>query len=269
MLDGVHAEVHVQLRPAEVARVGPLDFQDRVDRCTLEPGELAEVEKELAPGSASGPGRSGGKIKVPLLRLSRMEAQMVDRYTARMPAGTTRRLLTTADYHSMVEAGILGPEDRVELLGGEIYEAAAVGSPHAACVVRLNEWFSTRVGGRALVSVQNPVELSALSEPEPDLMLLVRRESFYADRHPVPADVLLLIEVAVSSYELDRNLKLPLYAEAGIREVWLVAVEQQAVEVFRDPSAGIYRRAESCRTGETLAPIALPDLELGVSELFG
>ena len=135
--------------------------------------------------------------------------------------------------------------------------------------MRLNEWFSTRVGDRALVSVQNPVELSTLSEPEPDLMLLVRRESFYADRHPGPADVLLLIEVAASSYEYDRNLKLPLYAEAGIREVWLVALEQQAVEVYRDPSAGAYRWAESRRAGDTLAPIALPDLELGVSELFG
>jgi Uma2 family endonuclease len=198
-----------------------------------------------------------------------MEDRMVDRYTAHMPAGTTRRLLTTADYHSMIEAGILGPEDRVELLAGEIYEAAAVGSPHAACVVRLNEWFFTRVGNRALVSVQNPVELSTLSEPEPDLMLLERRENFYADRHPGPADVLLLIEVAASSYEYDRNLKLPLYAEAGIREVWLIALEQQAVEVYRDPSAGSYRWAESRRAGDSLGPVAFPDLELGVSELFG
>ncbi len=194
---------------------------------------------------------------------------MVDRYTAHVPSGTTRRLLTTADYHSMIEAGILGPGDRVELLAGEIYEAAAVGSPHASCVMRLNEWFSSRLGGRAIVNVQNPVELSTLSEPEPDLTLLVRREGFYADRHPGPADVLLLIEVAVTSYEYDRSLKLPLYAEAGIREVWLVALERQAIEVYRDPSKGSYRWVENRRAGDTLAPIAFPDLELDVSELFG
>lgn len=194
---------------------------------------------------------------------------MADRYTAHMPSGTTRRLLTTADFHSMIEAGILGPRDRVELLAGEIYEAAAVGSPHASCVMRLNEWFSTRVGERAIVSVQSPVELSDLSEPEPDLALLVRREGFYADRHPGPADVLLLIEVALTSYEFDRNLKLPLYAEAGIREVWLIALERQVIEVYRDPSGGSYRWAEERRAGDTLAPIALPDLELDVSELIG
>ena len=194
---------------------------------------------------------------------------MADRYTAHMPSGTTRRLLTTADYHSMIEAGILGPEDRVELLAGEIYEAASVGSPHASCVMRLTRWFSTRVGDRAIVNVQNPVELSTVSEPEPDLTLLVPREDFYADRHPGPADVLLLIEVALTSYEYDRNLKLPLYAEAGIREVWLIALERRVIEVYRDPSGGSYGRAENRRAGDTLAPTALPDLELDVSELFG
>lgn len=194
---------------------------------------------------------------------------MADRYTADMPSGTTRRLLTTADYHSMIEAGILGPEDRVELLAGEIYEAAAVGSPHAACVMRLNRWFSARVEDRAIVNVQNPVELSALSEPEPDLTLLAPRESFYADRHPRPADVLLLIEVAATSYDYDRNLKLPLYAEAGIREVWLVDLERRAIEVYRDPCEAGFRRAESLRAGDTLAPIAFPDLELDVARLFG
>ena len=194
---------------------------------------------------------------------------MADRYTARMPSGTTRRLLTTADYHSMIEAGILGPEDRVELLAGEIYEAASVSSPHAACVMRLTQWFSTRVVGRALVNVQNPVELSTVSEPEPDLTLLAPRESFYADRHPRPDDVLLLIEVAVTSYDYDRNLKLPLYAEAGIREVWIIALDRQVVEVYRDPGEGGYRRADRLRAGDSLAPVALPDLELSVSYLLG
>ena len=193
---------------------------------------------------------------------------MAHRYTAHMPGGTTRRLLTTTDYHSMIEAGILGPEDRVELLAGEIYEAASISSPHASCVMRLTDWFGSRVGDRAIVNVQNPVELSTLSEPQPDLTLLVRREGFYADRHPGPADVLLLIEVAGSSYEYDRSLKLPLYAEVGIREVWLVALERRAIEVYRDPSEGAYRGVENRRAGDTLSPVAFPDLELDVSDLL-
>ncbi len=194
---------------------------------------------------------------------------MPGRYTAAVPAGVTRRLLTTADYHSMIEAGILGPEDRVELLAGEIYEAASVGSPHAACVMRLTRWFSERVGERALVNVQNPVELSPLSEPEPDLTLLVPRASFYADRHPGPEEVLLLIEVADSSYEFDRNLKLPLYAEAGIREVWIVALEQRVVELFREPREGEYRRVERVEPGGSVSALALPDVVLHVGQLLG
>lgn len=169
----------------------------------------------------------------------------------------------------MIEAGILGPEDRVELLAGEIYEAASVGSPHAACVMRLTRWFSERVGERALVNVQNPVELGALSEPEPDLTLLVPRASFYADRHPGPEEVLLLVEVADSSYEFDRNLKLPLYAEAGIREVWIVALEQRAVEVFRDPREGEYRKVDRVEPGGSVSVLAFPDVELGVGQLLG
>ena len=194
---------------------------------------------------------------------------MTDRYTARMPSGATRRLLTTADYHSMIEAGILGPEDRVELLAGEIYEASSVGSPHAACVMRLTRWFSSRIGERGLVNVQNPIELSSLSEPEPDLTLLVPRRSFYADRHPRPDEVLLLIEVAATSYDFDRDLKLPLYAEAGIREVWLIALDHRVVEVHREPGEGSYRQTERLQAGDTVTPIAFPDLEADVGYLLG
>lgn len=194
---------------------------------------------------------------------------MSGRYTSPMPPGTHRRPLTTRDYHSMIEAGILTPADRVELLAGEIYEAAAIGSPHAACVNRLTRWFATRVGERALVSVQNPVELSELSEPEPDLTLLAPRESFYADRHPGPAEVLLLIEVSDVSYDLDRRVKLPLYAEAGVREVWLIALERRAVEVYREPEGRDYRWSGSFGNGDSVSPVALPDLRLGISSLLG
>jgi Uma2 family endonuclease len=186
-----------------------------------------------------------------------------------MPSGATRRLLTTADYHSMIEAGILGPEDRVELLAGEIYEAASVSSPHAACVMRLTRWFSSRIGERGLVNVQNPIELSSLSEPEPDLTLLVPRDSFYAERHPRPDEVLLLIEVAATSYDFDRDLKLPLYAEAGIREVWLIALDHRVVEVHREPGEGSYRQTERLQARDTVTPIAFPDLETDVGYLLG
>lgn len=191
------------------------------------------------------------------------------RQTAVMRSEVTRRLLTADDYHSMLAAGILGPDDRVELLDGEIYEDAPIASSQAGCVMRLDGWFSARVGSRALVSVHHPLALSPFSEPAPDLALLAPRASRYADRHPRPTEVLLLIEVAGSSYPYDRNVKLPLYAEAGIVEAWIVDLVRRAIEVFRDPARGTFRRAERVEPGGGISPLRLPDLELDVAELLG
>jgi len=169
----------------------------------------------------------------------------------------------------MVDAGILGPSDRVELLAGEIWEAAAIGSPHAGCVNRLSHWFSARVADLAVVAVQNPVLLDDHSEPEPDLALLRPRGDFYGEDHPTPADILLLIEVCDASWAFDRRVKLPLYAGAGITEVWLVHLEDRAVHVYRGPERGQF--AESLVAGgeEALSPEALPDLALTLDEIFG
>ncbi len=194
---------------------------------------------------------------------------MTERYTASVPTGATRRLLTTTDYHAMIEAGILGPDDRVELLAGELYEAAAINSPHAACVRRLTRWFSQAVGERALVNVQNPVEISDFSEPQPDLSLLAPRADFYAERHPRPEEVLLVIEVVDSSWRRDRHLKLPLYAQAGIAEVWLIALRTERVHVFREPAGNGYAHTEQVGRGGTLSPRLLPDLELKVDAILG
>ena len=106
--------------------------------------------------------------------------------------------------------------------------------------MRLTALFSQVMGEAALISIQNPLRLSASSEPEPDLMLLSPREDFYASEHPGPEDVLLLIEVAQSSYPFDKQVKLPLYAEAGIREVWIVNLNVNVLEVFKHPSERDY-----------------------------
>ena len=194
---------------------------------------------------------------------------MPEGYTSAMSPAVARRLLTTADYHAMIAAGILGEDDRVELLAGEIFEAASIGSAHAGCVMRLTQWFSAHLRERALVNVQNPVELSSVSEPEPDLTLLVPRETYYSDRNPAPEDVLLLIEVADSSYDYDRNLKLPLYAKAGIREVWIVALQEGVVYRFREPVGREYERVERLGHDALLSSGAFPDLELPAADLFG
>jgi Uma2 family endonuclease len=180
-----------------------------------------------------------------------------------------KRLFTVAEYYQMAQAGILSEDDRVELIEGEIVTMSPIGSRHAGCVNRLNRHFSQGVGNRALVSVQNPIRLNDYSEPEPDLALLRPRPDFYTQTHPEAQDVLLLIEVADTSTEYDRKVKIPLYARAGIIEVWLVLLAEQLIEVYRQPAPDGYKQVQRLGRGQSLAPLALPELELAVAEIVG
>ena len=179
------------------------------------------------------------------------------------------RRFTVDEYHRMAEVGILGEDDRVELLDGEIVLTTPMGARHASTVARLNERFHSVVGKRAILSVRLPIRLSDYSEPEPDLALLKRREDFYADRLPEAGDVLLVIEVADSSRRTDRERKLPLYARAGIAEVWLVDLPRDVIEVYREPVAGSYRSVQTVARDGTLAILKLPGVTLPATEVLG
>lgn len=180
-----------------------------------------------------------------------------------------RRLFTVDEYYRMAAAGILTEDDRVELLEGEIVEMTPIAPRHAGAVKRLNSLFAARLGTRAIVSVQDPVRLSAESEPQPDLALLRPRRDFYRSSHPGPGDVLLIIEVADASVEGDHRVKVPLYAKAGIPEVWLFDVNADRIEVYRTPTPDGYRDVRILRHGESLAPEAFADLALTVDDLLG
>lgn len=160
-----------------------------------------------------------------------------------------RHRFSVDDYERMGQAGVLGEDDRVELLEGEIVDMTPIGSRHAACVDRLTAVFSERLGGRAIVRVQNPVRLDDWSEPQPDIALLRVRDDYYAGAHPGPDDVLLLVEVADASAASDRLSKLPLFAAAGIAETWLLDLTASTVEIYRDPAAGRYWRHAPGRAG--------------------
>jgi Uma2 family endonuclease len=171
----------------------------------------------------------------------------------------------------MGQAGILPPAERVELLEGEVITMSPIGHRHAACVDRLNSAFaaaSGRLAGRALVRVQNPLVESDLSEPQPDLMLLAHRDDRYDFGHPRAQDVLLLVEVAKSSLGYDRRTKVPFYATAGIRELWIVNLHTDQIESFTEPVPGSYRVTRRYRLGESLTPAAFPDLQLAVAQII-
>lgn len=189
--------------------------------------------------------------------------------TPRAASANRRRRFTREEFQSMSRAGIIGGDERVELLGGEIIVMAAIGNRHAACVLRLNTAFNVeRLAGRALVQVQNPVAADPYSEPQPDLMLLAHRDDYYDFDHPAPGEVLLLVEVAASSLDYDRGTKAAFYATSGIREVWIVDLEHDRIEVYTEPEPGRYRVLRRYRPGETLAPAAFPDLEVAVAALI-
>lgn len=180
----------------------------------------------------------------------------------------TRRF-SVSEYYRMAEAGILQEDDRVELIEGEIVQMSPIGRFHASNVDRLTYLFVTRVGDIAQVRVQNPLRLGEYSEPGPDFTLLVPRPDFYASGHPSPEDVLLLVEVADSSLEYDREVKIPLYARAGIREVWLADLSAGTISIFRDPTADGYRTVRTLGRGESISTLAFPGREFAVVELLG
>jgi len=184
------------------------------------------------------------------------------------PFNVSRRRFTVDEYHRMAEAGILHEDDRVELIEGEILEMAPIGGRHAACVNDSAKLFILRVGDRAVVSIQNPVRLTSGSEPEPDLMLLRPPSDRYRERLPDAADVLLVIEVSDTTLPYDRGTKLPLYAAAGIPEVWIFDLERRRVLVHRHPDGDLYREALVIDTG-TITPLAFPDLTITMDEIFG
>jgi Uma2 family endonuclease len=178
-----------------------------------------------------------------------------------------RRHFNVAEYYRMMEAGILSESDHVELIDGEVIEMSPIGSRHAACVDRLNKFLNKL--NDVIVRVQNPIRLDDFSEPQPDITLLRMRADYYAKGHPTPTDVLLVIEVADSSTEFDRVVKLPLYAEALIPEFWLVNLPDEKIEVFSPPLNGTFQKSQEFKRGETLASQAIPELSLAVGTILG
>ena len=189
-----------------------------------------------------------------------------------MSVKVSKRRFTVEEYYKLAQAGVLSKDDRVELIEGEIIEMVPIGSRHAACVNRLNQLFSNKAGTQTVVSVQNPVRLSEYSEPQPDLALLEPQPDYYADEHPSPEDVLLLVEVAESSQEYDRGRKIPLYAQAKIPETWLVDLKKEMVVTYHKPGKETYRKTRKYRAGERITfgsrKGSVKGIELAVEEIL-
>jgi len=180
-----------------------------------------------------------------------------------------KRLLSVAEYHKMAEVGILSRKDKVELILGEIFYRSPIGSKHQATIDRLNRIFSRIFSDQTILRIQGPVQLENHSEPEPDLLLLKPKEDFYASQHPQAKDVLLLIEVADSSAAFDREVKLPLYAQAGIPEYWIIDLNLHQIEVYHSPEGNTYHSKTILSAADKVSCLAFPTSEFPVSDLIG
>jgi Uma2 family endonuclease len=176
---------------------------------------------------------------------------------------------TVADFARMIEAGIFAEDDRVELIDGEVRAMSPIGPRHAAIVKRLNALMSRQVGDRTILSVQDPIQLTDYTEPQPDLAVLRLREDFYVQAHPVPADVLVVVEVAETSLEYDREEKVPRYAQVYIPEVWLLDVERETVTQYTQPDGTCYREEQTFQRGHILVSATVSDLRLALDDIFG
>jgi len=186
-----------------------------------------------------------------------------------MAAEVTKKLFTVDEYYSMAKAGIIGPEERVELVEGEIIEMSPIGHPHGVRVVRASTLLIEAFGRKAVVSTQGSLRLNKRTELQPDFVVFKPRPDFYAARRPTPADVLLVIEVAQTSLSYDRNIKVPLYARAEIPEVWIQDLKKDSLLVHRDPRGNSYAAFLEMRRDEFVSPVAFPEIRFSIDDLFG
>jgi Uma2 family endonuclease len=173
------------------------------------------------------------------------------------------------EYYRMAQAGVFSEDDHIELIEGEVVEMSPIASTHQGCVDELSSLITERLLGSVIVRVQGPIHIDEYSEPQPDISLLKQRQDFYRRSHPTPSDVLLVIEVADTSIEYDRGVKLPLYASAGIPEAWLIVLPKDLIEVHSEPKNGKYQKVRRLKRGKALVSPTINGLTLKVDDILG
>jgi Uma2 family endonuclease len=173
------------------------------------------------------------------------------------------------EYYRMAEVGLLSEDDRVELIEGEIIEMSPIDSTHGGTVKRSSSFLNRKLGDICVISVQDPIRLNDFSEPQPDLALLKPRKDFYSKTHPKAEDVLVVIEMADTSLAYDRNVKLPLYARAGIAESWLIVLAKEVIEIHTQPKNGKYQKTQRLKRGKALVSPTIPSFSCKVDDLLG
>lgn len=177
------------------------------------------------------------------------------------------RPLTVDEVMQMAKIGIIGDDERIELLDGVLVPMSPINPPHAYALNKLTWRYGHALPEGYLLRIQDPVRLSPHALPQPDLAIVRERVGGYAQGHPEPGDILLLIEVADSSLQQDRTIKLRLYADAGIREYWLFDLVHRQILVFREPENGVYREQLTFGADDSVAPLAFPEIGIRIADI--
>jgi Uma2 family endonuclease len=180
---------------------------------------------------------------------------------------------TLEEYHELTEIGFFHEGDRIELIRGEIIEMAAKGTAHETCISKLLRELVRLLGDSATLRCQSPILLLNNSEPEPDFAIVRNKPDDYLSAHPTPNDVLLVIEISDSTLNYDREVKLSLYAEAGISDYWIFNVFDNQLEAHNEPfqnSQGNfgYQNRRIVLPNQAIVLPSFPDLSLDLTRVF-
>lgn len=182
---------------------------------------------------------------------------------------TNLKYWTVQDYHRMSDLGILDPNERTELIAGQIVIMTAKGTPHVLTLRILAHLLEDALGDRSVfVSTQDPILLNNSSEPEPDLAIVKGTMFDYAEHHPVPEDIYLVIEVADSTLKQDCQVKDKLYARSNIAEYWVIDLKNRQVHIFRDPTSTGYTSQLILTETHSISPLAFPEIVLSIASIL-
>ncbi len=177
--------------------------------------------------------------------------------------------ITVVEFDRMVEAGVYGPKDRIELIDGQLIDVPPQGAPHMGTLTRFEHAFRTAFGTRVQVRGQGPLPVAVDSQPEPDIAIVRWNERFYTDVHPTVEETFAVVEIAYTSLQFDRGVKRRIYGAGRVPEYWIVDLGAGAIEVYRGPHDLGYTSPTVFRRGQSVAFEAFPDVVFTVDELLG
>ncbi|GFE70955.1 Uma2 family endonuclease [Chroococcus sp. FPU101] len=185
----------------------------------------------------------------------------------------SKKYFSVSEFHRLFDLGFFGEDERVELIQGEIIKMAAKGTRHVVCCRRLIKYLSSLLAGQAVLSCQDPISLSSNSEPEPDFTIAKLKDDDYLSGHPTPENIILVIEIADSTLTYDQKVKIPLYAESGIKHYWIFNLLDNQLETYSQLYQKAldqfdYRQKIVYLPNQTVTLPELTNLVLDLSQIF-